>query len=192
MLRDLVLKTRSTRRFDHSVSVPMSSLRELVDLARMTASAGNMQPLRYILSCNPDTNAIIFSRLRWAAYLRDWDGPAERERPSAYIIVVHDLDLTHSLDCDHGIAAQTILLGATELGFAGCIIGSINKDDLIKDLHLPPRYEIMMVIALGKAHEHVALESVGTDGNIRYWRDVQGIHHVPERSLDDIILAQFA
>lgn len=192
MLRNLVIKTRSTRRFDQSFVIPISSLRELVDLARLTASASNMQPLRYILSTNTEVNATIFSHLRWAAYLRDWQGPQEGERPSAYILILHDLELTHSLDCDHGIAAQTISLGATEMGLAGCIVGSINKQGLIKDLQIAPRYEIMLVIALGKSHEQIQLETVGAEGNIRYWRDAEGVHHVPKRSLDDVILTQFA
>jgi nitroreductase len=191
MFRDLVLQTRSTRRFDQSAIIPMSTVRELVDLARLTASAGNMQPLRYILSTNPAVNETIFTHLRWAAYLREWRGPKEGERPSAYIIITHDLGLTQSVDCDHGIAAQTILLGATELGLAGCIVGSINKQELVKIFQLPQRYEIMLVIALGKPREHIQLETVGVEANIKYWKDAQGVHHVPKRSLNDIVLSQF-
>jgi nitroreductase len=192
MLRDLVARTRSYRRFDESHTISIEVLRELIDLARLTPSASNMQPLRFVLSCNRETNARIFSHLRWAAYLRDWHGPAEGERPSAYIVVTHDLDLTHSIDCDHGIAAQTILLGATELGLGGCIVGSINKEEIAEDLQIPVRYEIMLVIALGKPIEHVQVETVSSSGNIRYWRDSEGVHHVPKRGMDELILRQFS
>jgi nitroreductase len=191
MFKDLVARTRSCRRFDESQPLPLPVLRELIDLARLTPSAGNMQPLRFVLSSNRETNARIFSHLRWAAYLRNWNGPAEGERPAAYIVITHDLELTHSIDCDHGIAAQTILLGATEMGLAGCIIGSISKEEIAEVLQIPSQYEIMLVIALGKPREHVQVEPVGSNGNIRYWRDEEGTHHVPKRGLDDLILRQF-
>jgi nitroreductase len=191
MLRDLVLRTRSVRRFDQSVSIPLATLRELVDIARHTASAGNMQPLRYILSAEEEMNTAIFRHLRWAAYLRNYGGPAEGERPTAYIVVLHDLELTHSIDCDHGIAAQTMLLAATERGLGGCIIGSINKEALASELHLSPRFEIMMVVAFGKPAQSIVLEECREDGNIKYWRDPSGVHHVPKRGLQELILSQY-
>jgi nitroreductase len=191
MFRDLVAQTRSRRRFDESHPVPLSLLRELIELARLTPSAANAQPLRYVLSSDRDINARIFTHLRWAAYLRDWNGPPEGERPAAYIVITHDLELTHSLDCDHGIAAQTILLGATELGLGGCIIGSINKEAIASELQIPARYEIMLVIALGKPIERVQVEPLGSSGSTRYWRDSEGLHHVPKRSLEECILGQF-
>jgi nitroreductase len=191
MFTDLVARTRSCRRFDESSPVPLPVLRELVGLARLTASASNMQPLRYVLSSDPATNARIFPHLRWAAYLRDWRGPAPGERPAAYIIITHDLELTHSIDCDHGIAAQTILLGATERGLGGCILGSIAKELIAEEFRIPSHCEIMLVIALGKPAERVQIEPVSKDGNIRYWRDNEGVHHVPKRGMEEIILKQF-
>ena len=188
MIRDLIAKNRSYRRFHQNVLVEIETLRELVDLARLSASAANSQPLKYILSCEPTQNALIFPHLAWAAYLKDWIGPCEGERPSAYIIILEDKQIGHPLHCDHGIAAQSILLGATERGLGGCIIGAINKPALRKALEIPQRYEILLVLALGKPKETVVIESVGPDGDIKYWRDVEGIHHVPKRSLGDIII----
>jgi nitroreductase len=188
MIRDLIIKNRSYRRFHQEVAIEYETLRELVDLARLSASAGNLQPLRYVLSCEPQKNALIFPHLAWAMYLKDWSGPAEGERPSAFIIILEDKQLEHPLRCDHGIAAQSILLGAAEMGLGGCIIGAINKPNLRKALDLPDRYDILLVLALGKPKERVVIEKVGPDGNIKYWRDSAGVHHVPKRALDDIIL----
>jgi nitroreductase len=188
MLRDLIRNNRSYRRFRQQVPIEAETLRELVDLARLSASAGNMQPLRYILSCDPEKNALVFSTLAWARYIENWPGPAEGERPSAYIIVLEDRQVDHPLHCDHGIAAQSILLGATERGLGGCIIGSINKLNLRNELNIPVRYDILLVIALGKPKEKVEIEKLGADGCVKYWRDGEGVHHVPKRSLDDIIL----
>jgi nitroreductase len=189
MLRDLILKNRSHRRFHQEVSVELATLRELVDLARLSPSAANMQPLRYILSADPETNALIFPLLGWARYLENWGGPAEGERPSAYIVILEDTRITHPMRCDHGIAAQSILLGATEKGLGGCIIGSINKPKLRQALKIPEHYEILLVLALGKPKDEVKIEPLKPDGDIKYWRDSEGVHHVPKRALDDIILS---
>ena len=187
-IKELVAKNRSYRCFHQEVIIEYEILRELVDLGRLSASAANMQPLRYILSSDSKKNALIFQHLAWAMYLKDWSGPAEGERPSAYIIILEDTQISHPLRCDHGIAAQSILLGATEKGLGGCIIGAIKKRELRDALKIPARYEILLVLALGKPKEKVVLETVGPDGDIKYWRDSKGIHHVPKRSLDEIII----
>jgi nitroreductase len=188
MLLELITHTRSCRRFDQQYEINRDLLRELVNLARLGASAANIQPLKYILAHTPEKNAAIFPHLAWAAYLKDWPGPVEGERPSAYIVILGDTNLTKNFWCDHGIAAQNILLGATERGLGGCIVGAIQRDGLRKALNIPAHYDFLLVIALGKPTEKVVLETVGPDGNIRYWRDQNGTHHVPKRPLDQIIL----
>ncbi len=163
-------------------------LRELVDLARLSPSASNLQPLKYILSCDPQKNAAIFPHLAWAGYLKDWPGPKEGERPAAYIIILGDREISRDFGCDHGIAAQSILLGIVEKGLGGCILGSVNKEGLRRTLKIDNRYEILLVIALGKAREKVKIELLKAEGDIKYWRDEGGVHHVPKRALDEIIL----
>ncbi|MCP4662966.1 MAG: nitroreductase family protein [bacterium] len=187
-IRALVTRNRSYRRFFQEVAIARETLVELVDLGRLSASGQNLQPLKYFPSCDPETNAVIFPHLAWAAYLKDWPGPPEGERPSAYILVLGDKTISSSFGCDHGIAAQSILLGATEKGLGGCIVGSIRRHELRADLNLPAQYEILIAIALGKPEETVVIETVGPDGNIRYWRDESGTHHVPKRPLDEVIV----
>jgi nitroreductase len=188
MIRDLIIKNRTYRRFHQDVAIERETLRELVDLARLSASAANTQPLKYVLSYEPERNAIIFPHLGWAGYLRDWPGPAEGEKPSAYIIILGDTQLSEFADCDHGIAAQSILLGAAEKGLGGCMIGTVRRRQLGEALGIPPRYKILLVLALGKPAEKVVLEAIGPDGSIEYWRDADGVHHVPKRPLDELIL----
>ncbi len=159
-----------------------------MDLARLSASAANLQPLKYVLSCEPERNAKIFRHVAWAAYLKDWGGPAQGERPSAYIIILGDTAISHNFGCDHGIAAQSILLGAREKGLAGCMIGLIQREELRKTLNIPAQFEILLVLALGKPREQAAIDEVGPNGDIKYWRDSAGIHHVPKRSLKEIIV----
>jgi nitroreductase len=188
MLRDLVLKNRSYRRFHEEVDIKLETLKELVGLARLSASARNAQPLKYILSCEPQRNSLIFPHLAWARFLTDWPGPCEGERPSAYIIILGDTEISRFWDYDTGIAAQSIMLGATEKGLGGCMIASVDREELRKALEIPPRYEILLVLALGKPKEKVIVETVGPGGDTRYWRDSKNVHHVPKRPLDDIII----
>jgi nitroreductase len=187
MIEDLVRRTRSCRRFREE-TINEEALRRLVDLARLSASAANLQPLKYLLSYEKDTNEVIFPELMWAGYLKEWDGPGEGERPSAYIIVLGDREIAKSFGCDHGIASQNILLGATNMGLVCCIIGSVNRDRLRKALRIPERFEILHVIALGRPGESIVIEEMGQSGSIKYWRDDSGVHHVPKRALDDIII----
>ena len=187
-VKELVLKNRTYRRFYQDVKIELSTLRELVDLARLSSSGANLQPLKYILSNEAEKNGKIFRHLRWAGYLKDWDGPAEGERPSAYIIVLGDKRISTNYFWDHGIACQSILLGATEKGLGGCMFGSANKKGLMEDLNIPDIFEVLVVIALGKPKEKVVLEEVDETGDIKYWRDENQVHHVPKRKLDDIIL----
>lgn len=188
MLHDLIARSRSCRRFDETFVIDRTTLESLVELARLSPSAANQQPLKYILSCDAETNGEIFPHLTWAGYLKDWPGPAEGERPSAYIVILGDTKVSRNFGCDHGIAAQSMLLGAAERELAGCMIGLVARDDLRDTLSIPSRYEILLVIALGKPAEEVVIEEVGPQGDIKYWRDDEGIHHVPKRSRQDLIV----
>jgi nitroreductase len=190
MITELVKENRSYRRFYEDHAVNPETLKEFVNLARMSASGANLQPLKYILSCNPRINAEIFSCLAWAGYLKDWPGPQEGERPAAYIVVLGDTNISESAGCDHGIAAQTILLGAREKGLGGCMLGSIDRKALSDSLNIPSQLKILLVLAIGKPREQVVLETVGSDNSIRYWRDKEGVHHVPKRKLEDIIVVE--
>ena len=187
-LRDLVLKNRSYRRFDESKSVDKAALEKLVDLGRLSASGSNVQPLKYVISAEAEKNAMIFPHLGWAGYLRDWPGPKDGERPAAYIIILRDGEIAASSGVDHGIAAQSIMLGAAESGLGGCMIGSVKREALREALGIPERYEILLVLALGYPAEEIVLEEVKDSGDIKYYRDESGVHHVPKRRLKDCIL----
>ena len=187
-IRELVIQNRSYRRFYQEHAIERQTLVELVDLARHSASGSNQQPLKFFLSAEPETNALIFPNTRWAGYLEDWPGPEDGERPSAYIVILGDKNITESFGVDHGIAAQSMLLGATEHGLGGCIIGSVQRVKLHRELGLAENLHILVVLALGKPKETVMLETVGEDGDIKYWRDENHVHHVPKRSLDDLIV----
>jgi nitroreductase len=190
MISDLIKKCRTYRRFFQDVPVSKEDLLQMVDNARLSASARNAQSLKYYLSNDNKTNELIFPCLAWAGYLKDWPGPVEGERPSAYIVMLNDTEISNNYFCDHGIAAQSILLTAVEKGFGGCIIASVNRDKLKQSLAIPSRFEVVQVLAVGKPKEVVSIDPLGPDGDIKYWRDENQVHHVPKRSLKEIIVGE--
>lgn len=187
-VREALLRNRSCRRFYQDYIIPENDLLTIADAARLSPSGRNIQALKFLISCRPELNSRIFPTLAWAGYLTDWAGPEEGERPSAYIIQLLDKSITPNImseDC--GITAQSMLLQATELGYGGCIIAAVRRKELHAALELDDRYTVMNVIALGKPKETVLIEDM-KDGEYRYWRDADGTHHVPKRSLDELVI----
>lgn len=186
MLKDLLAKNRSFRRFYQEPPVVRADLEDLVDLTRLAPSGGNLQALKYHLATDAATNAKIFPCLRWAGYLKDWS-PAENERPTAYIVILRDNEITTNFLVDHGIASQVIRLGAIEKGIGSCVVGTIERTRLRAALEIPARYEILVVVALGRPSEQVVVEDV-REGDIKYWRDDKGVLHVPKRATKDLLV----
>lgn len=187
-VKDLLANNRSYRRFDQSRLLDEKTLTDLVGLATLCPSAANRQPLKYMISWEPERNAEIFPHLRWAGALKDWPGPAESERPAGYIIILGDTRVATNFYCDHGIVAQSILLAAVEAGLGGCMLASINRDGLRQTLAIPEHFEILLVLALGQPSETVVLEHDTSPDKVPYWRDAQSVHHVPKRPLEEILL----
>jgi nitroreductase len=186
MIRNLFIKNRSYRRFDESVKISKQQIKKWIELACFSASGRNNQPLKYAVVTSPDICMQIFPNLGWAGYLANWPGPAEGERPVAYVAVLVDKSISDKYYCDDGIAMQSILLGAVDEGFGGCIIGSVNKNKVSKILELPEHLEMLWIIALGKPSEKCVLEEA-KDGDVKYYRDKNSVHHVPKRPLNEVL-----
>ena len=189
MLKDLVYKCRSYRRFYENIRISEEELKDLVDLARMTASTANSQALNYHLVTRPEECAAVFGTLGWAGALPDWDGPEEGERPSAYIIVLCDNTLGKNKQTDVGITSQTMMLGAVEMGYGGCMLGNVRRTELAKHLSIDSeRFTIELVLALGKPKETVKIVDIPENGSVKYYRDQDQVHYVPKRHLEDILV----
>jgi nitroreductase len=187
-IESLIKQNRSYRRFDGRHPVEKNVLTALVELTRFVPSARNAQSLRYFITNEPTMNEQIFTTLSWAGYLKDWKGPSETERPTAYIVVATSIELKNAhTTFDAGVAVQSILLSAVEQGLGGCIIVALKKETLAEIIGLDKSLEIVCVIALGKPVEKVVIDTM-EDGNYHYWRDENQVHHVPKRSLKEILL----
>lgn len=189
MFKDLVLKSRSYRRFDESYEIDTKTLVDLVALARTAPTTVNSQALKFKIINNREENEKVFKTLHFAGLLKGKGTPVPGERPSAYIIILTDLSIGNDKRFDDGIAAQTILLGATEMGLGGCMLGSVDRDILYDEIGIDKNlYSIDLVIALGKPIENVIITDVDESGSTAYYRDDDGNHYVPKRKLEDLII----
>jgi len=186
-LKELLKKTRSFRRFFQQEKIDQNELRDMIDNVRFTGSPANLQPLKFIPVNNREINVKIFQQLKWAAYLKDWQGPEEGEKPAAYIVILGNRPMSLHINWDYGIALQTILLSAMEKGYGGCAIAACNKDKIREILDVPRELEVAVVVALGKPKEKVVIDDM-EKANVMYWRDENDIHHVPKRRTEELIL----
>ncbi len=193
MIADWVGRTRTVRRFQEERVLDLARLHQWVDLARLGGSARNGQVLKYMVVTAEALRHKLFPLLGWAGYLTDWPGPAAGERPSAYIVCLLDTELRKGAEseayCDLGIATQNLLLGAAEQGVYGCRIAAFAHDPVHRLLQLENRFKVLLVVALGYPAESVVLEELGPQGDIRYWHDEHGVHHVPKRALAELLVA---
>jgi len=187
MLKDLLRKNRSYRRFYQDVRLTREELVKWIACVRLCPSGCNAQPLRYKIVTDEATCAQVFPALAWAGFLPDWAGPVEGERPAAYLVQLLDTRVMRNSLCDDGIQAQTLLLAAVESGYGGCIIKSFREELLLPVLQLPEYLKILHVIALGRPKETVVLEEMQGE-DYKYWRTADGVHHVPKRGLDSLIV----
>lgn len=186
-LKQLVEQNRSYRRFYQDMQIGHGELMQLIELARLSPCGANKQGLRFFLSTQKESNALIYKHLHWAGYYKDWDGPSEGEKPSAYIIILKDT-LNGTMLQDEGIAAQSIMLGAVEKGMGGCIIANVERKKLQAALNLADNYAIALVLALGYPKERVTIDEITAGSDIKYWRDEDEVQHVPKICLQDLIV----
>lgn len=184
-VEEAIRKRRSIRRFSKE-KIEKQTLEKLVDVARLAPSSGNKQPLAYLMVDDEKVLDKVFSTLAWARFFGDKGAPPEGRRPTAYIIVIVDTSIT-SEDFKHdvGLAVENMLLLATGLDIGSCCIGSVNRPLLRKILHIPDRFLIDLVVALGYPAEESMVDEM--EDSTRYWKDEKGTVHVPKRRLVDII-----
>jgi len=182
---EVITKRRTIRRFKQE-PISLKRLKKLIEYARLAPSASNIQSLRYILINKPEICKKIFPLVKWAANLPEEERtPEENRRPTAYIIMLNDNEIKKGAKYDIGAAIQNILLGAVNLGLAGCWMGSIERDTIRELLSIPEKYTITHVISLGIPDEESVVEPV--TNSFKYWKDEDGVMHVPKLSIDDLI-----
>jgi len=180
-----ILERRTIRRFTKG-SIPYPILKKCVNAARLAVSGMNLQPLSFLIIDKKTLCDAIFPTLGWAGYIKPKWCPSEDERPTAYIAIFLDKNITpKGGEYDVGAALQNLLLTATNNGLGACSIASINHSELKKSINIPNNLELKLIVALGYPKERSITESF--KNTIKYWRDKNRTHHVPKRRLKDIL-----
>lgn len=176
-------KRRTIRKYQNT-PVPETTLLRLVELARLHASGGNMQPLRYaVISKKPMTDT-VFDMLKWAMYLPEYDN--RDHRPPAYIVILRDNNVKTSCQFDVGAASTTIMLAAVEAGLDTCCLGSMNRSALTEALKLPENLVPELVISVGYPAE--SSRAVPMGDSVRYYQEEDGNLCVPKLSLEEVLV----
>ena len=191
MIKDLIKKNRSVRGYDISREVTNEELCGMVDCARLSASSVNMQPLKYVTVNTPEGRAKVIRLISFAAKLSELHLPFSGTEPMAYIVICQDENISKSETeylTDAGIVAQSITLAAAEMGLGACILGYFSPKEMATSLRLAGNLRPLLVIALGKSIEDIRIVEIEEGESTDYYRDENGVHYVPKRKLDDVIV----
>ena len=179
---DAMLQRRSIRKF-RSDPVPVSALKEIVEIARLYPSGGNFQPVRFAIIPREDLCSAIFADLKWAMYLPHYT-IRDDDRPTAYIVLLRDDTVKKKCDYDIGAASTMVMLAAVDKGLASCPIANFSAQRLSSLLKLPENLQPELVIALGYPAQKSSVTPMGD--SIRYWQDEQGDFLVPKWSAEEV------
>ena len=186
MVSELLKITRSYRRYDEKRRIDDNTLRTIAEAVRYAPSAANLQRVRVAIVNDSLQNKEVFDTLGFAAYLNDWKGPEDGERPAAYMVLMTASEPDVNLAIDIGLSAEAIILSAREMGIGACLFRSFNKDKLSLILGRDG-YSPVLVISLGYPSEEVVIDDM-KDGDVKYYRDANDVHHVPKLPVSEIII----
>lgn len=184
-LDELLLKNRSVRGYLKDYVVKKEELERIVAVCSKLPSARNQQVLRFRLVTRETGAEKVLRNVKMGAALPELHLPFEGTEPEAFIVVMSTQTENKMIDIDLGIALQSMLLKAVEMGLNGLIIGAFNKVELTKELELP--YEPLMVLAIGKSIEKIELTAIAPEDSHAYFRE-GGVHYVPKVMAKDLIV----
>ena len=182
-LQSLLVKNRSTRGFDSSFKVRKDQLLSLVEAARLAPSAMNQQVLRYRLVTEEEAH-LVLPHIGLGRALPELNLPLEGTEPNAFVVICTNKE-GRFVDMDLGIAAQTILLRAVEMGLNGVCIAAFDHAAVREKLNL--RLEPQLVLAIGRSAERIEVVEVSEDESTTYYR-TNGTHFVPKIKTEDLII----
>jgi nitroreductase len=159
-LMDIVKQRKSVRTY-LSKPIPREHLKQCIEAARLSPTADNMRPWRFIILDDREliqrlTDAVCTGICRRTKFI----GGA-----AAIVVILADLNFAvHRLGAalfgtqhyllDIGIAGEHIVLQAQELGIGTCWINLFNGKAARKVLQVPKRYKIVSLVAMGYPGEN--------------------------------------
>lgn len=185
-LARLIMKSRSYRGYDKSFVVRRDQLLKLVEAVRLVPSARNRQPLRYRLVLRDEAHKVL-PHIRLGGALPELHLPFAGSEPEAFVVICRDAssDEDNHLYIDLGIAAQSLLLRATEMGLGGIMIGAFDAEPLKRELGL--KLQPLLVVAIGRPAEQIEIKDITAAESRAYYRE-NGVHYVPKLRLEELLV----
>jgi nitroreductase len=184
-LDELLLKNRSQRGYLKDYVVRREELERIVGVCSKIPSARNQQVLRFRLVTRDTGADKVLQNIKLGAALPELHLPLPGTEPEAFIVVMSTAPESKMVDIDLGIALQSMMLKAVEMGLNALVIGAFNKANVTKELVLP--YEPLMILAIGKGIEKIELTPIAPEDSHAYYRK-EGIHYVPKIAAKDLIV----
>jgi len=182
---DLILSRRTIRNFKPD-PLPPGTLERLAGAARVAPSAANLQPLEFIVIDSPEVRAEILPCLKWAAYINPAGNPLPGHEPAGYVVILLNSGIREKMfEYDAGAAIENMIIAALGEGIGACWLLSIDRERIREILKVPESYRVDSVLALGYPDESPVVEELGE--SCKYWKDENGILHVPKRKTADVI-----
>lgn len=186
MFFELAEKSRTARSFVSSRAVPEEDLMLIVDTARISPSARNLQRVRYAVITGENADG-MFNNISLGGALKAEEKPTYADRAPAYIaLLAPKTDTDPNLYIDIGIASEAVTLAARSLGYSTCIIRSFKPDYLASCIDTE-KYSTVVVIAVGVSREVAEVRNVTEGESLMYFKE-NGKHIVPKLSLDSVLL----
>lgn len=183
---DLILKRRTIRKFEQK-PISNDDLKKYINAARLAPTAANRQPLKYIVVSSRENVGKVFECVKWAGYLAPDYNPKENERPTAFIAVCIDTDISESgYEMDIGAAVENIILTALDDGVGACWMGAIDRLEISKILKLSQNLTLSCVVALGFSAE-TPMEVEISENNVKYFLENDTLC-VPKRTMEEVLL----
>jgi nitroreductase len=165
--------------------VSRAELERIASVCCRIPSARNQQVLRMRLVTHDSGADQVLPLVKMGAALPELHLPFPGTEPEAFIVVCSTVKENPMVDIDLGIAAQSMLLKAVEMGLNGLIIAAFNRAKLQEALALP--YLPLLVIAIGKGDERIELTPIGEGKSHAYYRR-DGVHYVPKVRAAELII----
>lgn len=182
----LLLRNRSHRAYDNSFQVREDQLRRIIDVNRLTPSARNQQVLRFRMVLDNEADKVL-PHIKMGAALPELHLPEKGSEPRAFIIICSTVEESRFVDIDLGIAAQSMLLQAVEIGLNGICIAAFDKQKIREELQLP--FEPLLILAIGRGKDNIQLSEIKADESHNYYRK-EGVHYVPKLTIEELIIKQ--
>jgi nitroreductase len=140
---EAIQKRKSSRNYE-STPVPKETLTKLLEAARLSPSAKNIQPWHFIVVTEPEKRKML-SKGVFAKFLS--------ETPAVIVLCGDEKASPEWYMVDVALAGENMVLAATAEGLGTCWVGSFDEKDVKALLSIPSDLRVVALLTVGYAKE---------------------------------------